>query len=507
MKTRNIIAACTSVLLALGFVAVSTTAASAHTHTVSDTCEVLTVDLKNYAAGTPEVPGTPDSTATSYVKWTYNPAGDPLGSTPLTDPDHWNKTGDTNIKDNAPDVVIHKGEGNGSYFYWQTVITPVLGTPGTPAQTNTVTVVIDGNTVEDSTSFSGNWFKEYAFGDKYVAHTWTVTVVAWDDTQYTEHSFTESGTSEPCTRPVDVVACPSETTQPVSTNLNPQGWTLTNGVWVDGGVEFTASNWEDAYASKSVNFPLGSAANLALDTTGGSVWAIILVTTAGNVHYEPEPYSDDLWTNASGVLPANAGGQGGPYSGGLDDLLSNPAVTEVRLYFTSGSATPESGILHSGSYNCLNQPFDYEFGVAPVPALFAAEPTPPTCEADGSFDFSGEFPGVTVVVTPQPASPVAPGDYFITADTNAGIQFPDGTTHKEITVTVVGKIATQSANSEAPCYLKPTPPVVTVTTPDVLASTGVNRGVVIGIVVALVLIIGGVVAWFLARSRKNRNES
>lgn len=186
-------------------------------------------------------------------------------------------------------------------------------------------------------------------------------------------------TDETC--PIDLTPCEVATVQTVSTNLHPQGWTLESGEWVDGGVEFTASNWSDAYAVKDVSFPLSAAAILDFDVTGGNVWAIILDTTAGNVHYEPEPYSDDLWTNAPGILPANGGGQGGPYSGNLDDLVSDPTVTQVYLYFTSGSTEPESGVLHSGSFNCVEQPFDFEKTPVIVPTEL---PTPPALALTGA---------------------------------------------------------------------------------------------------------------------------
>ena len=259
---------------------------------------------------------------------------------------------------------------------------------------------------------------------------------------------------------IEIKECPAETVQPTSTNVNPRGWTLVSGEYVEGGVKFTASNWSDSYASKDVSFPLSEAANLGFSTTGGNVWAIILVTTAGNVHYEPEPYSDDLWTNAPGILPANAGGQGGPYSGNLDEIISDPTVTSVLFYFTSGSVEAESAIGHSVSFNCQTQPFDYEREELPLPALFNADPTPPDCGVEGTFDFDGEFENVTVEVTY-----LGDGEYLIEAWTDEGYEFPNGETYAQRTITIEAALPYQSDDNEGSCYVEPQDDLVVTGTP------------------------------------------
>jgi len=53
----------------------------------------------------------------SFARYSYNPHGDPVNSTPLTDPSHWQL--DHKPYDGSPTgVLIHQGNGNGSYFFW-----------------------------------------------------------------------------------------------------------------------------------------------------------------------------------------------------------------------------------------------------------------------------------------------------------------------------------------------------------------------------------------------------
>lgn len=245
----------------------------------------------------------------------------------------------------------------------------------------------------------------------------------------------------------EITECETATVQPTSTNLDAQGWTLVGGEYVEGGVEFTASNWSDAYAVKDTSFPLSAAANLDFDVTGGNVWAIILETTAGNVHYEPEPYTDDLWTNSAGILPANAGGQGGPYSGNLEDIISDPTVTKVYLYFTSGNIEPESAVLHSGSYNCLEQPFDYEN--VPVVIEFDVQGPVAQCGIAGEFPGLPELPaGVTREVTGGPG----PGTYTVTFTALVGYVISGQSVFE---IDVPAALDYQNENSEAPCFVEP----------------------------------------------------
>lgn len=260
---------------------------------------------------------------------------------------------------------------------------------------------------------------------------------------------------------IEIKECPAETVQPTSTNVNPQGWTLVEGEYVEGGVEFTASNWSDAYASKDVSFPLSEAANLGFSTTGGNVWAIILVTTAGNVHYEPEPYSDDLWTNAPGILPANAGGQGGPYSGNLDDIISDPTVTQVLFYFTSGSAEAESAVGHSVSFNCQTQPFDWE--PVPVTIQFDVQGPLAQCGVDGELPDLGLLPEGVSRLVERVGGGDGPGSYTVTFSALAGFIIVG---QAVFNIEVPSALEYQNEDPEGECYIEPKEDVVVTGTPD-----------------------------------------
>jgi len=64
---------------------------------------------------------------------------------------------------------------------------------------NTVTVEIDGATVEDDTSFGTSFSKDYAFTNSTEAHDWVVKVFTSDDPDGNlGYSVTDNGTSTPC---------------------------------------------------------------------------------------------------------------------------------------------------------------------------------------------------------------------------------------------------------------------------------------------------------------------
>jgi hypothetical protein len=53
----------------------------------------------------------------SFALYVYTPHGDPVASTPITDPSHWQIT--RKPYDGSPTGVLsHLGQGNGSYFFW-----------------------------------------------------------------------------------------------------------------------------------------------------------------------------------------------------------------------------------------------------------------------------------------------------------------------------------------------------------------------------------------------------
>lgn len=203
--------------------------------------------------------------------------------------------------------------------------------------------------------------------------------------------------------PTSYPVCTGNTTLPTSTNLAPQGWNLTHdSKYVTGGIELTSvGTTHGGVIDKAVSFPLSEAGAFArsLDVTSGSgaSFAIEFDTAAGTVTWEPY-YTDTLWTDSAGILPrnnpnpGNNNGQGGPYSGGLTDLLSNPTVTHVWIGIWN---TTETAVLHSVTFNCQTQPFDFAIpaGVACVvntgiPWAAEAGDLTPTVGPDG-LEFTG----------------------------------------------------------------------------------------------------------------------
>lgn len=60
---------------------------------------------------------TPPTECEPFARYSYTPHGDPVDSTPLTDPEHW-QVDHKKYDDSPTGVLIHQGEGNGSYFFW-----------------------------------------------------------------------------------------------------------------------------------------------------------------------------------------------------------------------------------------------------------------------------------------------------------------------------------------------------------------------------------------------------
>lgn len=191
--------------------------------------------------------------------------------------------------------------------------------------------------------------------------------------------------------------CTGNTTLPTSTNVAPQGWNLTHdSKYVPGGIELTSvGTTHGGVIDKAVSFPLSEAGAFArsmdISSGGGASFAIEFDTAAGTVTWEPL-YTDTLWTDSAGILPrnnpnpGNNNGQGGPYSGSLTDLLSNPTVTHVWIGIWN---TTETAVLHSVTFNCQTQPFDY---VAPAPVA---------CVVNTSIPWAAEAGDLTPTVGPE----------------------------------------------------------------------------------------------------------
>lgn len=187
-------------------------------------------------------------------------------------------------------------------------------------------------------------------------------------------------TQQPACPKIVPKTCAAPTVLATSTNLDQKGWVLKEGTakYVAGGVELTSTAWDGGKVTLATNFPLSEAANMAIDYTqgagSGSV-AILFNTAVGQIHWEPS-YTDALWMDEAGVLPrnnpapGNNNGQGGPYSGSLNDLSSDPIVTSVTVGVWGGESDVVT--VHSVSFNCTTQPFDFE------KAVVVTDPTPPT---------------------------------------------------------------------------------------------------------------------------------
>ena len=258
---KKLLAGVTTLALALGMVATTAGTASAHTPTVTSTCSTLTLDLTNYAdtvIGVEGSPGSPavyetvtvidtpasrpyhEAVAGTYTHYSYTPHGDARepskSSTPTSDSTHWQKDSKNKTGGDLLGQAFQQGNGtNSSWFFWlsnndgkdgyyetipakthteqklvKEATEPVEAVAG---HTNTVMVVIDGAAVEDTT-FGTTFKKSYEYTGSAVAHDYTVTVVAWDDSKY---SFTKSGTSVPCHVP-PAQPDPIVTHSPVSTS-------------------------------------------------------------------------------------------------------------------------------------------------------------------------------------------------------------------------------------------------------------------------------------------------
>lgn len=143
-------------------------------------------------------------------------------------------------------------------------------------------------------------------------------------------------------------------------NAGSIGWNLVGDAeFVNLALSISSNNWVDGGISYTGTYPLAEAEQLAwmlndAGVSGAYGVGILLETSTGEViHYEPEPYTDDFWSN-SPVLPANAGGQGGPYSGSLQDALNtigNVNIVKTTFVFTSAELN-EDVLLTSLSFNC-----------------------------------------------------------------------------------------------------------------------------------------------------------
>ena len=210
MRIKALTGAVLALALGLGGLAFAGPA-QAHTPTVSSTCEALTVDLNGFetgAAGTPKVPEIPAVTHMEY-EFVHHDLGNDNSEKSKWEKAGWNA--DTN------DHSIGWTSTGISRIVTEKIA--VAAIPGTEAETNTIKVTVDGKPVTNMT-FDNTFTHVYTFSDKFVAHTYTMQVTAWEG----PNGFTTSGTSSPCsvttpspepttTIPAPIVV-PSPTTAP-----------------------------------------------------------------------------------------------------------------------------------------------------------------------------------------------------------------------------------------------------------------------------------------------------
>ncbi len=364
-------------------------------------------------------------------------------------------------------LVDHWNGGNKCVTPPPTSVTPTLTyTPGTCSAAGTV---VASNTSQYTWKASGP-------ANATIETATAVGNVVLTKTVFGPYDLSKlSGSSCPST--ITPRVCTTSTVLPTSTNLDQQGWTLTHdSKYVDGGIQLSSTggaNGHGGVIDKTVSFPLADAANLARDLTvqsgGGSSFAIEMDTNTGaTVTYEPL-YSDLLWTDTAGILPRNnpaAGnnnGQGGPYSGNLSQLESNPTVVHLWVGIWS---TDEVAVLHSISIDCSMQPFGLATPPAPKDATASEQVgSAATCDAPSTVTFS------ITNATWADAINTSGNNWTRTATANQGHQFADGSTSATVSYTITPKLT----GSEA-CPTPTPTPTPSVTAPSTTVPGGGTDG-------------------------------
>ncbi|WP_198668873.1 cell wall-binding repeat-containing protein [Homoserinimonas sp. OAct 916] len=238
----------------------------------------------------------------------------------------------------------------------------------------------------------------------------------------------------------------------VASNLNFNGWTIPNSgaEFVEGGLKLTSDAWEDIEITRNVDFKLADARNLMLDpetVPAGQGLGIILETASGALHWEGI-YASEFWSNDA-VLPFRpTTGQGGDYSGSLQDALDtigNVDVTKVTVLYSAGELN--SVVLRSAGVNCASYFFNGIFlpsvPEAPSAALEGHSDIKVTWTAPAS-DGGSAITEYTVTLTPTTG-----GSSPLVATVGAGETshvFADLTAALSYTATVA---ATNSAGTSA----------------------------------------------------------
>ena len=174
------------------------------------------------------------------------------------------------------------------------------------------------------------------------------------------------------------------------------------------------------------------------------------------------------------------------------DFPQTPGTHTVVVTADDGHAFPNGETTLSIEYtieDALPPDSDECAEKVPLPALFAADPVPPTCDADGDLpsleELAAEFPNVTLAFD---RSFDGPGTYVLTVTPDPGYFFnpenvdppwtlnPDGSASRDIVVEAA--IGFQNEDPEAPCFFE-VPVVVTLAPPTIVDECGVANDAVI----------------------------
>lgn len=301
---RKFLASAAAVALVAGTVTVLAAApAEAHTPNVQVTCSTLDVNLSSYAASQPGQ----DAVAPVYNDWDQTVHHDAVGTPTIPNPNYvpakdavpptthkeyefkqfitgktktntdrwWNPGLGWYFDGNVIDVSNNDGKPAVPAQGTPTIPNPAykpasdevvhhhdLKTPGkdaVPAKANHATIVVDGVT-QVNEDFSTSLHKTVTFDNKYVAHTWSVKVTAWDNAAY---NVNQSGTTTPCAVPV----VDAKTAASVVATCGAADVTITNPeqewtdnktgattIWIDGKFKEAVSVAGDATETRHYTF-------------------------------------------------------------------------------------------------------------------------------------------------------------------------------------------------------------------------------------------------------------
>ncbi len=197
--------------------------------------------------------------------------------------------------------------------------------------------------------------------DGYVFNTTPVSGWAFnaEGTQAT-YRYTDWGT--PCL--VTIKPC-TEWGSTLATNLNPNGWTLSNGAsFVDGGLKLsvedapTPDNWNTATATRALT---GSLRDLGTDiafTPTTKYLGLHIQTSKGTLVYEYEPSYGGKWWSESDFGVAS--GMGYATFDTLENIVAkNPDVTLQSLTILYTSPVTANTTVTLISVGCVHYTFDY----------------------------------------------------------------------------------------------------------------------------------------------------